>query len=69
MIAFKIYNFGIKKQEEGAYLFGDGFAVQFVVDLSYLGHSETRYRVSKETEGDLLFRNQCNRTGRHSLSL
>ncbi len=80
MYKFKILSFKYiilaKESEEAGwerdcllYLFGDGFAVQFVVDLSYLGHSESRYRMSKETEGDLLFRNQSNRTGWHSLGL
>lgn len=50
-------------------LFGDGFAVQFIVDLSDFGHGEGRYRVGIETERDLLLRDQTNGAGRYSLSL
>lgn len=45
-------------------LFGNGFAVQFVVDFSDFGHGESRDRQCRETERHLLLWNQCHEGGR-----
>lgn len=45
-------------------LFGDGFAVQFVVDFSDLGHRQSRDGECIETEGHLLLWYQRHRGGR-----
>lgn len=50
-------------------LFGDGFAVQFVVDFPDLGHSERRDGQSVQTEGHLLFWQQCHWRSRCYLCL
>ena len=50
-------------------LFGDGLAVQFVVDFPDLGHSERGHRESVETKGHLLLRDQRHRSSRRHLCL
>ena len=50
-------------------LFGDGFAVQFVVDLPDLGHSERGDGDSIEAEGNLLFWDQRHKGGGNTLGL
>lgn len=50
-------------------LFGDGFAVQFVVDFPDLGHSESRDRESIKAEGHLLLWYQRHWGGRCYLRL
>lgn len=52
-----------------SYLFGDGFAVQLVVDFSDLGHGESRDREPIQTEGNFLLWHQCNGGGRGYLCL
>lgn len=50
-------------------LFGNGFAVQFVVHFSDLGHSESRDRECTEAEGHLLLWYQPHWGGRGYLCL
>ena len=50
-------------------LFGDGFAVQFVVDLPDLCHSESGDGQRVQTEGHLLLWDQRHRRGRGDLRL
>lgn len=50
-------------------LFGDGFAVQFVVHFPDLGHCERGHREGVETEGHFLLWHQRHRRGRCHLCL